>query len=154
MTSLPQQPNVREQRPFGYWLKHIDGAIEENMSRLLARDGLNRRGWQVLNTLSYGPITVAELDDTMAAFLSPDKPTTRPVVDRLAEHGWTSTADDGAVTLTGEGRRAHQRISEQTGALRVRMMECLSPEQYTVLMELLQRVATQLDALAVETPGR
>ncbi|CAL9362479.1 hypothetical protein SUDANB171_00695 [Streptomyces sp. enrichment culture] len=154
MTGLPQPPNVREQRPFGYWLKHIDGAIEENMSRLFARDGLNRRGWQVLNTLSYGPLTVAELDDAMAAFLSADEPTTRPVVDRFAERGWTSTADDGAVALTGEGRRAHQRVAEQTGVLRARMMECLSPEQYAVLMELLRRVATHLDALTAEAPGR
>lgn len=32
------------------------------------------------------------------------------------------------------------------------MMECLSSEEHTALMELLQRVATHLDALAVETP--
>lgn len=50
MTDLTQLPDVREQRPLGYWLKHIDGAIEESMGRLFAADGLNRRGWQVLNT--------------------------------------------------------------------------------------------------------
>ncbi|MGW3209295.1 MarR family winged helix-turn-helix transcriptional regulator [Streptomyces sp. NPDC001135] len=152
MTDLTQLPNVREQRPLGYWLKHIDGAIEESLGRLFATDGLNRRGWQVLNTISYGPITIAELDETMAAFLSADEPTMRPYVDRFIERGWAHTADDGAVALTGEGRRAHQRVAEQSGALRVRMMECLSSEEHTVLMELLQRVATHLDALAVETP--
>ncbi|MFG2736313.1 MarR family winged helix-turn-helix transcriptional regulator [Streptomyces harbinensis] len=154
MTDLTQVSSTREQRPFGYWLKHIDGAIEENMSRLFAMDGLNRRGWQVLNTISHGPVTVAELDDTMDAFLSADEPTMRPCIDRFAERGWTSTADDGAVTLTEEGRRAHQRVAEQTGVLRDRMMQCLSPQEYRVLMELLQRVATHLDALAVETPGQ
>ncbi|MFD7510144.1 MarR family winged helix-turn-helix transcriptional regulator [Streptomyces sp. NPDC059853] len=154
MTNPIQPPGLREQRPFGYWLKHIDRAIEENMSRLFTMDGLNRRGWQVLNTVSYGPITMAELDETMAAFLSAEEPTMRPYIDRFAERGWTSTAGDGAVTLTSEGRQAHQRVAEQTGVLRDRMMQCLSPEQYKVLMELLQRVAAHLDALAVETPGQ
>ncbi|MEU6657839.1 hypothetical protein [Streptomyces sp. NPDC046821] len=152
MTDLTRLPNVREQRPLGYWLRHIDGAIEGSMGRLFAADGLNRRGWQVLNTISCDPITIVELDEAMAAFLSADEPTMRPYVDRLVERGWAHMADDGAVALTGEGRRAHERVSEQSGALRVRMMECLSSEEHAVLMELLQRIATHLDALAVETP--
>ena len=151
MTDLTQLPDVREQRPLGYWLKHIDGAIEESMGRLFAADGLNRRGWQVLNTISYAPVTVAEVDETMAAFLSADEPTMRPYVDRFIERGWAHTTDDGAVALTGEGRRAHQHVSGKAGAMRVRMMECLSSEELSVLMALLQRVAAHLDALAVET---
>lgn len=152
MTDLTQLPDVRKQRPLGYWLRRIDGAIEESMGRVFAADGLNRRGWQVLNTISYDPITMAELDETMASFLSADEPTMRPHVDRFIERGWVHTADDNSVALTVEGRRAHQRASQQAGALRVRMMECLSPEELVVLMELLQRVAAHLDALAVETP--
>ncbi|TDC86102.1 hypothetical protein E1193_00015 [Micromonospora sp. KC606] len=151
MTDLTQLPNVREQRPLGYWLRYIDGAIEESLGRLFAADGLNRRGWQVLNTISYDPITIAKLDETMAAFLSVDEPTMRPYVDRFVEWGWAHVADDGAVALTDEGRQAHQRVSEQSGALRVRMMECLSSEEHEALMELLQRLATHLDALAAET---
>ncbi|MBV6696630.1 hypothetical protein [Kitasatospora aureofaciens] len=61
-------------------------------------------------------------------------------------------ADDGAVTLTGAGRQAYQRVSEQSGALSGRMMECLSPEEDEALMELLQRVAGHLGTLAAETP--
>ncbi|MFF7020036.1 hypothetical protein ACFY97_03290 [Streptomyces klenkii] len=55
-------------------MKHIDRAIEQSLGRLFAADGLNRRAWQVLNTISYGPISIAELDETMAAFLSADEP--------------------------------------------------------------------------------
>ncbi|MFC3577806.1 MarR family winged helix-turn-helix transcriptional regulator [Streptomyces yaanensis] len=151
-TDLTRLPDVREQRPLGYWLKHIDGAIEENFGRLLAADGLNRRGWQVLNALSYEPITIAELDDTMAAFLSTDEPTMRPYVDRFVERGWAHIADDDTATLTDEGRQAHQRVSEKSGILRAQVMECLSPEEYGLLVNLLQRVATHLDALTAETP--
>jgi DNA-binding MarR family transcriptional regulator len=149
---MTQLPNVREQRPLGYWLKYIDGAIETSFGRLLADDGLTRRGWQVLNTISYGPITVAELDETMAAFLSGDEPTMRPYIERFVELGWVRVADADGVALTEEGRRTHQRVSERVGAERVRMMECLSPEDYQVLMNLLQRIAAHLDALATGTP--
>ncbi|CAL9538796.1 MarR family winged helix-turn-helix transcriptional regulator [Streptomyces sp. enrichment culture] len=153
MPDTTRLPSVREQRPLGYWLKHIDGALTENMDRLLAADGLDRRAWQVLNTLSYGPITVAALDETMTAFLSADEPTTRSQVERFVERGWAGQAGDGRVTLTEEGRRAHERASERARALRMRMMECLSADEYGVLMELLQRVATHLDALAAGEPG-
>lgn len=154
MPDTTRLPSVREQRPLGYWLKHIDGALTENMGRLLAADGLDRRAWQVLNTMSYGPITVAALDETMAAFLSADEPTMRSQVERFVERGWAGQAGDGRVTLTEEGRRVHERASERAGALRTRMMECLSAEEYGVLMELLQRVATHLDALAAGEPGQ
>ena len=123
----------------------LDGAEHQSArSRLInaERDGDVRAGARL--------VAIAELDETMAAFLSADEPTMRPHIDRFVERGWTYTADDGAVALTGEGRRAHQRVAEQSGALRVRMMECLSSEEHTVLTELLQRVATHLDALAVE----
>ncbi|ARF59133.1 MarR family winged helix-turn-helix transcriptional regulator [Streptomyces gilvosporeus] len=152
MTDMTRLPDVREQRPLGYWLKHIDGAITESLGRLFAADGLNRRSWQVLNTISYGPITVAVLDETMAAFLSADEPTMWPHVERFIERGWAQVAGDGSVTLTGEGRRSYERVAERSGALRVRMMECLSANEHEVLMELLQRVAAHLDALAAEAP--
>lgn len=154
MTDMTRLPNVREQRPLGYWLKYIDAAITESLGRLFAADGLNRRAWQVLNTMSYGPITVAALDETMAAFLSADEPTMRPHVERFVERGWAQVADDGSVTLTGEGRGAYEQVSERSGALRVRMMECMSADEYEVLMGLLQRLAAHLDALAAEAPGR
>ncbi|MFE2288816.1 MarR family winged helix-turn-helix transcriptional regulator [Streptomyces sp. NPDC059443] len=152
MTETTRLPNVREQRPLGHWVKRIDGAIEEGLGRLLATDGLNRRAWQVLNTISRGPINITALDERMAAFLSADEPTMRPHVERFVERGWAHVTDDGAVALTEEGRRAHQQVSEQSGALMVRMMECLSIEEHEVLMELLQRVATHFDTLAAETP--
>ncbi|MFD0275205.1 hypothetical protein ACFVHB_15060 [Kitasatospora sp. NPDC127111] len=102
--------------------------------------------------MSYGPITVAALDETMAAFLSADEPTVRPHVERFVDRGWAQVAGDGSVTLSEEGRRAYERVSERPERVRVRMMECLSADEHEVLMELLQRVAGHLDALAAEAP--
>ncbi|WMX44991.1 MarR family winged helix-turn-helix transcriptional regulator [Streptomyces roseicoloratus] len=134
------------QRPLGYWLKHIDGALEASMARLFAADSLTRRGWQVLNTVAQGPASLAGLDKALAPFLSADEPTVRPYVDDLAGRGWAHVTGDGTVTLTEEGRRAHERIAEQVGALRARVTESLSPEEYGMLVGLLQRVAAHLDA--------
>ncbi|MFI9506468.1 MarR family winged helix-turn-helix transcriptional regulator [Nocardia sp. NPDC052566] len=146
MTGMTQLPDVREQRPLGYWLKHIDRAIEERFGSLLAGDGLARRGWQVLNTISCEPISVADIDQAMAPFLSVDEPTMRPYADRFAEDGWIRIDAADVVELTEAGREVHRRVSERIGVERVRMMECLSAEDYEVLMSLLQRVAAHLDA--------
>ncbi|MEV5969017.1 MarR family winged helix-turn-helix transcriptional regulator [Streptomyces sp. NPDC051921] len=142
--------DVRTQRPFGYWLKHIDGAIEGGMARLFAADGLSRRGWQVLNTVAYEPVAPSRLDEVMGAFLSADEPSMRAYVDDLVRRGWAEQAADGTVALTEEGRTAHRRISEQVGALRTRITECLSPEEFGTLTALLRRVGEHVDALAAE----
>ncbi|MEV4434609.1 hypothetical protein [Streptomyces sp. NPDC049585] len=139
-------PDVRIHRPLGYWLKSIDRSIEESFARLLADENLTRRGWQVLNTVSYEPITVAGVDETMAAFLSATEPTMRPYVEALTARGWARPTHTDTFELTEAGRAAHRRISERIGAERARMMECLTPDEYGVLMDLLQRLATHLDA--------
>ncbi|MFJ9825591.1 MarR family winged helix-turn-helix transcriptional regulator [Streptomyces sp. NPDC101160] len=143
-------PDVRKHRPLGYWLRHIDGALEDTMARLFAADGLTRRGWQVLNTLSYEPIALPDVDATMAAFLTADEPTMRPYVDELVARGWAHRTDDELIALTAEGREGHRRVAEKTRAFRAQVVECLAPEEHTALMELLQRVAGHLDTLAAE----
>ncbi|MFJ8623411.1 MarR family winged helix-turn-helix transcriptional regulator [Kitasatospora sp. NPDC093550] len=143
-------PNVREQRPFGYWLRHIDRAIEQRMARLFAADALSRRDWQVLNTVACGPLSAAEVDATMAAFLGPEEPTMRPRLDALAARGWARTGEDGEVALTEDGLAAHRRISGRVAELRTRITAGLTPEEFRTLTSLLQRTAAHLDTL--DTP--
>ncbi|MEV5574090.1 MarR family transcriptional regulator [Spirillospora sp. NPDC052269] len=139
-------PDARTDRPIGYWLRHIDGALSANLGRLLAEDGLTRRGWQVLNTVSYEPVTIADLDRTLDAFISPDEPTMRPQVERLAELGWARLDGDTA-ELTGEGVRAHRRIRDAIGVQRARMTECFTPDEFGSLMEMLRRFAAHLETV-------
>jgi DNA-binding MarR family transcriptional regulator len=143
---MQQRPDVRQTRPFGYWVKHIDQRIEEMGRRVLAEDGLNRRLWQVLNTIASGPISPEQLDQTMAPFISDDEPTMRPYVDGLADRGWVTRTGDGDITLTDAGRDAHARTAERMLAARARVVEGLSNDDYDTLMSLLQRVAGNLDA--------
>ncbi|WP_026416209.1 MarR family winged helix-turn-helix transcriptional regulator [Actinomadura oligospora] len=139
-------PDARADRPIGYWLRHIDGALDANLGRLLADDGLTRRGWQVLNTVSYEPITMADLDRTLDAFVSPDEPTMRPQVERLVDLGWARLDGDTA-ELTEDGVRAHRRVRDTIGAQRARMIECFTPEEFRSLMEMLRRFAAHLETV-------
>ncbi|MFF4818191.1 MarR family winged helix-turn-helix transcriptional regulator [Kitasatospora sp. NPDC001309] len=141
-------PDVPGQRPLGYWLRHIDGAIEQSMARLFAADALSRRDWQVLNTLSHGPTDTAALDTALAAFLCPEEPTVRPHLEGLAARGWVTLDADGRAALTGQGRSAHRRVAAQVAGLRERLAACLTPQELTTLTNLLVRWAGHLDTLA------
>ncbi|MEV6326874.1 hypothetical protein [Streptomyces sp. NPDC051909] len=145
--------DVRTQRPLGHWLKHIDGAIEGAMARLFAEEGLTRRDWQILNTVSYEPVPLSRIDESLAPFLSPTAPTVRPRVDALTARGWTVLAPDTTVTLTDEGHAAHRRIAAQVAALRTRITQCLSREEFGTLMTLLQRLGEHVDTVTTE-PAR
>jgi DNA-binding MarR family transcriptional regulator len=143
---MQQRPDVRQTRPFGYWVKHIDQRIEEMGRRVLAEEGLNRRFWQVLNTIASGPIDPEQLDHAMAPFISDEEPTMRPYVDELADRGWVTRTDEGDLTLTGAGRDAHTRAAERMHAARARVVDGLSTDDYDTLMNLLERIAGNLDA--------
>ncbi|MFF9194593.1 MarR family winged helix-turn-helix transcriptional regulator [Streptomyces sp. NPDC014779] len=143
--------DVRTQRPFGYWLKHIDRALEGGMARLFAADGLSRRGWQVLNALAYEPAAPDRVDELLAPFRSAEEPTLRPYVDDLVDRGWAAAGPGGTVALTEAGRAAHTRLAARVTALRTRATECLTPEEFGTLMSLLRRVGEHLDATEPRT---
>ncbi|WP_067715758.1 MarR family winged helix-turn-helix transcriptional regulator [Nocardia yamanashiensis] len=147
MSDRAQLADIREQRPLVYWLKQIDRSIQEALARHLAAEDLDARTWQVFNTISYGAITLGELDYTMSAFRSDFEPTMRPFVDRLIDRGWVDLTSVEVVTLTPAGRRAHERVSAVAGELRARMLDCVSPAEQAVLMELLQRIASHVEEL-------
>ncbi len=90
----------------------------------------------------------------MTPFLSDDEPTMRPYLDRFAERGWVRVADADVVAMAEEGKRAHQRIAQRVGAQRAQMTECLSPDGYRMLMNLLRRVGAHLETQVPETAPR
>ena len=143
-------------RPLGYWIKEIDRRIEAGFGRLLADEALTRRHWQVLTTLARGDMSRADLD----AALAPFTPTVRPETDDLIHRGWATesppagtaaaesppagTAAAGAVSLTGDGRAAHDRVAERVRDFRAHVTDGLSEHDYATLVALLERVAGNL----------
>jgi hypothetical protein len=77
-----------DRRPIGYWLKRLDGLIEENFERTLTGDGVTRRQWQALNTLHQRPSTQAELAEALQPFLVDDPGADRRMIDELVARGW------------------------------------------------------------------
>ncbi|HEY3686928.1 MAG TPA: MarR family transcriptional regulator [Streptosporangiaceae bacterium] len=138
-----QSPDVRRDRPIGYWIKHIDRAVEEDFARLLAAEGLNRRAWQVVNTLAQAPATGPRLDAALAPFLTADEPTVAPYADALAARGW-AVRTAGVYALTAGGTEAHTRIAALVRAARARIVDGLTADDYAELLRLLQRVAANL----------
>ncbi|RKS08750.1 hypothetical protein DFP74_4472 [Nocardiopsis sp. Huas11] len=129
--------------PIGYWLKHLDRLIENDLDRTLASEALGRRHWQVLTSLHNEPGTVADLDRRLAAFLEEDEPSVAPVVDELRGRGWI----DGlvALSLSTQGEAAHDVLFEKVQGARRRLAQGISAEEYHATVNVLERMAANLE---------
>jgi DNA-binding MarR family transcriptional regulator len=133
------------QRPIGYWLKQIDTLIETHFQRALAEDGLDRRQWQVANTLAAGPATRAQLDEAIAPFLADDPDGGSRALGALLGRGWVEETA-GQLALTDAGAAAHTRIQDRVNASRRRITDGISDEQYQAVVATLERMAANLGA--------
>ena len=133
-------------RPIGYWLKHVDRLIEDTFSRTLAEHGLTRRHWQVLNTLAGDPASPAELAKALDPFLRDDQAGQTTAVAGLIHRGWAGHDCDGRLALTRDGRAAHQRAQEQVQQTRGLMLRGISAGEYTAAVDILTRMAANLEA--------
>jgi hypothetical protein len=65
-------PTVMDQhalaRPNGWWLNEANSRLDAAFNDALQITGVDRRGWQVLDSLARGPVSRAELVDSLAAF--------------------------------------------------------------------------------------
>ncbi|WP_433565362.1 MarR family winged helix-turn-helix transcriptional regulator [Nocardia sp. CA-151230] len=136
-------------KPIGYWFKHIDKTLEENFAALLATEGLVRRHWQILHTLSGGPLDPAGLDVALAPFLNAQDPTAAPYLGALAGRGWIVLDDAGSHALTPEGIDVHAELFRRIQIQRRAVTEGLSDDDYRTLLDLLRRVSANVDAFAL-----
>ncbi|MBN6058202.1 MarR family transcriptional regulator [Nonomuraea sp. RK-328] len=120
------------EKQIGYWLKHLDELFEGALTTTLDTEGVSRREWQALNVLAAGEDPRAQLTPF---------PGVDDALETLAGRGWA----DGAV-LTEEGRRAHATLFEQVSRIRRRVTEGVSPEEYAATLDVLSRMAANLEA--------
>ena len=132
-------------RPLGYWVKHLDTLLEESLDRVLARSGIRRRHWQVLNVLRDGPQTRAQVAEAMLAFWVAASVTQTDVVDDLVRRGWAEI-DGDLYTLTGDGEEAYSRVSLDVATLRAQVTDGFTAEEYAQVIEALSRMAANLEA--------
>lgn len=129
--------------PIGYWLKHLDRLIESDLDRVLAAESLDRRQWQVLNSLHNEPATLLQLDQRLLPFLEEDETTVEPEVEALRQRGWIK----GLVSLeaTQEGRRAHDALLERVQRSRDRLTENIDDQEYLATVDVLKRMSANLE---------
>ena len=141
-------------RPIGFWLKLVDGLIDERFASTLEEHGVTRRQWQLLNVLSRGPATVEQLDAAVAPFLAAgtsaadDDGVTAPEtsaehLSELIESAWVDATASG-YELTERGHTAFDALSETVGTLREDLSQGLTPEQYTETVAALEQMARNL----------
>lgn len=131
-------------RPLGYWVKHLDTLLEESLDRVLARSGIRRRHWQVLNVLRNGPQTRAQVAEAMLAFWVAASVTQTDVVDDLVRRGWAEI-DGDLYTLTADGEEAYSRLSLDVATLRAQVTDGFTAEEYAQVIEALSRMAANLE---------
>jgi DNA-binding MarR family transcriptional regulator len=129
--------------PIGYWLKHLDRLIENDLDRVLASESLGRRHWQVLNSLHTDPGTIADLDRRLAPFLDEGEYTVTPVVEQLRQRGWI----EGLVSLnlSAAGESAHEALFARVSDSRRRIARGISDEEYRIAVDVLERMSANLE---------
>ena len=135
-------------KPIGYWLKHLDNLIEAQFDATLAAFDVNRRQWQVLNSLSGGPLTRTAVEQALAPFWG-ETATLAEVLDGpngLLAQGWVQQTSETApdeLMLTNEGFASHAAVADHVKAARGAIMNGLTAEQYAETVRNLAAMAAK-----------
>ncbi len=132
------------QRPLGFWLKLVDGLINQQFDGLVEEHGVTRRQWQMMNVLAGSPSTEAELTKVLKPFFDSeaDVSAAEPVAE-LVESGWVAV-DGGQYILSEIGRESLARLSEVVERNRTQITDGIPPEEYDAALDVLQRMAHNL----------
>jgi hypothetical protein len=134
---------MADQRPIGYWLRLVDGLLDEQFSSTLDEHGVTRMQWQLLNVLSRGTATVETLDAAVAPFLDADDETTLDHLTELIESAWVDATPSG-YELTERGHGALDRLTNVVAEQRTVMSVGVTEEGYLTTIETLERMARNL----------
>ena len=141
------QRDVAKQKPIGYWLKHADEVITEHVDRVLSDNGFTRFCWQVLNIIyQAGTITESGVFDTVHTFI--DRQRLDEILDRFVEEGWLvkfGRGDGTQLTLTGAGKAQRETVFELQSEVRRRAMQGITEQEYTTVIDVLERMVRNLE---------
>jgi DNA-binding MarR family transcriptional regulator len=136
--------NTGSERPIGYWLKKLDRLIDEQFEEQLGEAGLSRRQWQVINLLEGDPRSVPELQSELEPFLQEDPDDLTDALSGLVTRGWVASQDN-IVNLTETGQTQLKLIKAKVTELRQASMAGISPEEYQTTIDVLARMASNLE---------
>ncbi len=140
-----------QQKPIGYWLKAADQAITESLDRAVARFGLSRLAWQILNLVQQQQPVRLDSISTITAVLA-DYATLRATVEALIEQTWlivTTKQTDVLACELALDPAAIERLAAVTGlvhGLRAQLMQQISPEDYALTLKVLAQLIENAQA--------
>jgi DNA-binding MarR family transcriptional regulator len=137
--------NTGSERPIGYWLKRLDSLIDGQFQRQLSETGLSRRQWQLLSLLEDGPRSVPDLQAELEPFLRGDADDLDDALAGLVTRGWAESTDN-IVNLTRTGQAQFGVIKATVAELRQDLTAGLSPEEYEATIDVLARMAANLES--------
>ncbi len=141
------QRDITGQPPIGYWLKHADEVITKHVNQVLQDNGFTRFRWQVLNILSEtGTTTRSKVFTTMKTFIDADQ--LDEILNGFVQEGWLVKRGDGEVTelvLTNAGKTEREAIFKLQSEVRRRAMRGISDQEYTTVIDVLQRMVNNLE---------
>lgn len=128
-------PETTTARPFGYWLRAVDGLIAREFEAAFETEGVTRRDWRVLNLLA-GDVVAPELTARLQRHGGKK-------LRGLIERGWVAETE-GSWTLTDEGRAAQARLEEMVTGVRAKVASAVSDEDFATTLASLEAIAREL----------
>ena len=137
--------NTDSERPIGYWLKKLDRLIDTQFELQLSTARLSRRQWQLLNLLENNPRSVPELEAELEPFLQGVVQELSDALAGLVTRGWAESRDN-IVNLTDTGRAQFEIVKATAAEVRQTLMRGIPPEEYRTTIDVLARMAANLEA--------
>jgi DNA-binding MarR family transcriptional regulator len=132
------------QRPIGWWVKELDRRIDASFAHVVREAGLDRRQWQVLETLSRAPATTDEVATALEPFWEVGAPAAADVLAALQGRGLVAPGGDGCWRPTDEGRACHAAAGREVAAVRQRLADGIAPDDYERTVATLARMTANL----------
>ena len=137
--------NTESERPIGYWLKKLDRLIDQQFESQLSTARLSRRQWQLLNLLDNNPRSVPELQAELQPFIRDSTEDLSDALAGLVTRGWAES-NDNIVNLTETGQAQFEIVKATVTGLRQALMTGISPEEYQATIDVLARMAANLES--------
>jgi hypothetical protein len=134
---------MADQRPIGYWLRLVDGLIDDQFAHTLDEHGVTRMQWQLMNVLARGQASVEMLDAAVKPYLVAGGETTLDHLTELIESAWVDATPTG-YEITERGQAALERLTAVVATQRTQMSEGLTEPDYLTTIATLQQIATNL----------
>ena len=134
---------MADQRPIGYWLRLVDGLIDDQFAGTLDEHGVTRMQWQLMNVLARGQASVEMLDAAVKPFLVAGGETTIDHLTELIESAWVDATPTG-YELTERGHGALDRLTNVVAGQRTDMASGVAESEYLTTIGTLERMARNL----------